>query len=249
MRNNLFRFVCAVVGILGLGLLFGAVPDLHASPAFQGIALAFAGFGVPFRPQPNAVVRQNATPPGGDSAEVIWHQLFDTQTFTSAATTRLQFFTTTNADRTLSNLEQGGTLPSPQSLQIHNITCDFLAIVPVSTSATLTGVLNDFALLTIGSGQRPVWTLNINNKDYGPYSLTTLHGTGAPQGFGFSGDGAEVIEYAHAADTPGWNYFGRVTILPQNAFRLTVDYAATATLTGDTRVRVSLWGVLNRKTQ
>ena len=144
-----------------------------------------AVLGSRFRPMSAAAVEAAATPPSGNSQEAIWHQLYDTQTFTSAATTRMNFFAATNADKTLSNLEQGGTLPKPQSLQIYNICLDVLAVVPVSTSATITGVLNDFALLFLGSAQRPTWTLTISSKAYGPYSLTTLGGTGGPTGFGF----------------------------------------------------------------
>lgn len=207
------------------------------------------GFGAQFNPRSTAAVTQGATPPSGNSAEAIWYQLYDTQLFTSATTTAMQFFLSPGVDPTLSNMTQAGTLPAPQTLQVYQITLDLLAIAPVSTNAgstTVTGVLNDFALLLLGSGQRPTWTLTLSQKAYGPYSLTLLHGTGGPIGFGW---GAEVtsVQYARNDCTDGWNYYGRVSILTQMQFALQINFAATATLTGNTYFRTSLFGVLNRR--
>ncbi len=151
------------------------------------------------------------------------------QTFTSAATTRMVFFQAANADRTLSNMDQGGAFPRPQKMRLFNLCLDILNPIPVSTAATLTGALNDLALLLIGSAQRPTWTLNISQKAYGPYSLTTLGGTGGPVGIVGSGDGAEIIQFAKNDPSGGWNYFGRVTIPEQVNFFTEINYAATAT--------------------
>lgn len=195
-----------------------------------------------------AAVQAKATPPSGNAQEVIWHQCYDTQTYTSAATVRMVFFAAAQADTTLSNLPSAGMFPSPQSLQIYDICMDVLSIVPVSTSATQTGVLNDMALLFLGSTQRPIWTLEISDKKYGPYSLTVLHGTGGPSGFGFSSDGAEIIQYARNEPGSGWTYNGAVIIPEQSNFKLTVDYSTFATLSGATCLfRASLFGVLNRR--
>jgi hypothetical protein len=204
-------------------------------------------FGTRFTALPGATVEANANPPSGGSEEVIWHQIYDSQTFTDNVTTRLTFFQVANADRTLSNMDQGGTLPRPQKFQIYNVCLDILSIIPVTTSATLTGVLNDLALLVIGSAQRPTWTLFISQKSYGPYSLTTLGGTGGPTGFGFSSDGAEIIQYARNDPSGGWNYFGRVTIPEQVNFNMVFDWAATADISENKIFRASLFGVLNRR--
>lgn len=220
----------------------------------NGAALAMAGFGAPFRALPGPAVTAAATPPSGMSEEAIWDQRYDTQPFTSATTTRLTFFTTINPDRTLTNMQQAGTLPSPWALQIHMITADYLFEAPVSTAATgVDGVLNDLASLILSSGARPTWTLNINNKDYGPYSLTVLHGTGGPQGWGWGG-AIETNQFARNTEIPGWNYFGRVIILTQAPFYLTTEWANPVTLThaaaeSDPFIRVSLFGVLNRRVQ
>lgn len=207
-----------------------------------------AGFGSAFRALPKAAVEAAATPPSGNAQEAIWHQVYDTQTFTSASTTVLTFFQAANADKTLSNMDQGGTLPRPQSLQIHNITCDVLSATPVSTGAGVVGVLDDLSRLMIGSANRPTWTLTISQKSYGPYSLSVLHGTGGPIG---SMNGTQAagtsLQFARVSDSPGWNYFGRVIIPEQVSFSFTLNWAATATLTGNVLIRISLFGVLNRR--
>lgn len=204
-------------------------------------------FGTKFRAQSGQAIESRATPPTGGSEEAIWHQIYDTQTYTDNTTTRLTFFQAANADRTLSNMDQGGALPRPQKLQIYNICLDVLSIIPVTTSATLTGVLNDLALLIFGSGQRPTWTLNISQKAYGPYSLTTLGGTGGPTGFGFSGDGAEIIQFAKNDPSGGWNYFGAVIIPEQVNFTTEINWAAVADISENKLIRFSLFGVLNRR--
>lgn len=208
---------------------------------------AMAVLGARFRALPGATVEANATPPSGSAEEAIWHQIYDTQTYVDNTTTRLVFFQAANADRTLSNMDQGGSLPRPQKLQIFNICLDAMSAIPVTTSATLTGALDDLALLIFGSAQRPTWTLNISQKAYGPYSLTTLGGTGGPTGFGFAGDGAEIIQFAKTDPSGGWNYFGRLTIPEQVNFNVEINWAAVAQLTADKLLRVSLFGVLNRR--
>ena len=209
------------------------------------------GFGVPYRAQSTAGVIAGATPASGNTAETIWHQLYDTQLYTSAATVVQNYFLAAGVDPTISNMQQGGTLPNPLTLQIYDITLDILSLTPVSVSATATvvGVLNDFAFLIFGSLQRPTWTLTISQKAYGPYSLTVLHGTGGPTGWGYAYGTAAAIafQYARNEPGPGWNYYGRVAILPQNPFSLTINWAAAATLTGNVNMRVSLFGVLNRR--
>lgn len=203
--------------------------------------------GARYQAMTQSQVDAQATPPSGASVENIFHQLYDTQTFTDNATVLLSFFQAANADKTLSNMDQGGALPRFQSLRIHDVTLDILSIIPVTTSATLTGVLNDLALLIFGSAQRPTWTLTISAKAYGPYSLTCLHGTGGPTGFGFSGDGAEIIEFAKNDPASGWNYLGQVTIPEQVNFQLDIRWAATADISENKLFRVSLFGILTRR--
>jgi hypothetical protein len=205
-------------------------------------------FGANFQALPRQAVAARATPPSGQSQEAIWHCLYDTQTFTSASSTRLLFFTSPAAggDRTLSNMDVGGQLSSPQSLQIHNICLDAWPAVGVSTSATNAGNLNDlFLLLFIG---RPMWTLTISSKAYGPYPLSTLHGTGGPSGnVGTAIATPGSMQFARNEPSTGWNYLGRIIIPEQVSFQIEVVWAATQTLTANWLLRMSLMGVLNRR--
>lgn len=211
-------------------------------------------FGAHFTPLTNDQVRQLAQPPSGNAAECIYHQYYDTQTYTSATTqAALKFFAAPTGDATLSNLPQGGQLPAPQLFQIYDVCCDILPVTPVSVSATATavGILNDMALILFGSAQRGTWLINVSNKNYGPYSLTTLHGTGGPTGWGwaYGTAAAEAFQYGRNDPSPGWNYLGRMIIPEQVNFYVQLDWAATATLSaGNPLIRISLFGVLNRRT-
>ncbi|HEX3698902.1 MAG TPA: hypothetical protein VH374_26265 [Polyangia bacterium] len=197
---------------------------------------------------PSEVVAANATPQTGGSAEVIFHQFYDTQPFTTASTLSNTYFATPNVDKSITNLPQGGQLPAPQLFQIYDVCFDILPTVPVSTSAGVAGILTDMALMLFGSAQRPRWLLNISDKNYGPYSLTTLHGTGGPTGW-TSGAEVATIQFAKNDPSPGWNYLGQQTIKQQVNFFVSVIWAATATIQDVVpQTRLSLFGVLNRAT-
>jgi len=202
-------------------------------------------FGANFAALPRQAVMAKATPPSGASQEAIWHAVYDTQTFASASTTTLTFFSAVNADKTLSNMEASGQFPSPQSFQIYNICLDAWTPLAVSTSATVTGNLNDLGLI-MQTG-RPTWTLTLSSKAYGPYPLTALHATGGASGFGFSSDGAEILQYARNEPSPGWNYFGKIIIPEQVAFNFRLDWAAAQTITASWLLRLTMMGVLNRR--
>lgn len=206
-----------------------------------------AGFGSPFRALNRAQVAQAATPPSGRAQEAIWHALYDTQTYTDNSTTRLTFFQSTNADKTLSNMEASGQLPAPQSFMIHNICLDAWTAAPVSTAAGgPDGNLNDLMLLLLVG--RPTFTLTISSKQYGPYPLTALHATGGPTGFGWGTFTAEEsIQFARNEQSPGWNYYGRIIIPEQVSFSLEVNWAAAQNVTADWRFRITMFGVLNRR--
>lgn len=205
-----------------------------------------SGFGAKFRAQSRQAIAARATPQSGLSQEAIWDCRYDTQLYISAATTRMVFFSQVQADKTLSNMEASGQFPAPQSFQIYNVACDILpATAGVSTSTTVAGNLNDMALLLLVG--RPTWTLTISSKQYGPYPLTALHGTGGPSGFGFSSDGTNVLQYARNEPSGGWNYQGAIIIPEQVAFSIEVNFAAAQTLTGNPHIRLSMFGVLNRR--
>jgi hypothetical protein len=205
--------------------------------------------GTRFKAATRAQLRAASTPPSGASPEAIWHQFYDTQTYTDATTTRLTFFQSTNVDATITNMPAAGQLPDPQWLSIYNVTLDFLNEGPtVSSAGAATGQLNDVSLLLMVG--RPTWTLNISDKRYGPYSLSALHGTGAPAGNVGGGSGAAndfTIQYGHNALNPGWNYSGTLIIPPKTNWNVEVVWSGAQDLTGDVKLRLSLFGILSRR--
>lgn len=215
----------------------------------------FGGFGVPITPQSLAQVTAKGTPIAGDGSEVIFHQMFDTQQYVSATTTKLSFFSKASDDTTITNLEQPSQLPDPQTLQIYNITCDILPVTPVTLQTavgplTTAGVLTDMANLLMSAGARPTWTLTISNKTYGPYSLTALHGTGGPDGVGYGsslGTSSGSIQYARNTTTDGWNYWGNIILTQRASFSVKLNWATAVTLGTDLPyIRISMFGIMNR---
>lgn len=206
-------------------------------------------FGARFNAASRGALRRKSTPPSGESPEAIWQQYYDTQTFVSATTVRLQFFQTTNVDATLSNMPAAAQLPDPQWLSIWDVTCDFLVQnTSVAGAVGVTGVYNDLALLLLIG--RATWTLSISDKRYGPYSLTLLHGTGSPVGFiAANGTAAATEQHQLASNAlnPGWNYKGSLIIPPKTNFNIEVVWSATQTLTANVPIRLSLHGILSRR--
>lgn len=197
------------------------------------------------RAKPFQTVNRQAIPKSGASPEAIWHIVYDTKTYTDNTTVTLNFFDSTNVgNKFLSNMELAGQFPAPQAFEIHGIYVDAWTALPVSTSATNTGDLNDLALLMfVGT---PVWTFTLQQKAYGSYPLTTLHGTGGPTGFGWSSDGAEILQYARNEQCPGWNYNGSITIPAQTGFQFNISWAAAQDVTANWLFRVSMSGILSR---
>lgn len=192
-----------------------------------------------------AAENQKAIPPSGRSPEAIWHVAYDTKTYTDNSTTSLNFFDSTNVGTLdLSNMETAGQFPAPQVFDIHGIFCDMWTAVGVSTSATTVGNVNDiYLLLFVG---RPRWLLTIQQKNYGPYPLDTLHGLGAPVAFLSSTVATVSQQFASNDRSPGWNYNGSITIPSQTSFQFNITWAAAQDLTADWRIRIAMSGKLSR---
>jgi hypothetical protein len=236
------RLVLAVLLTFAISHVTDVLPHVHG---LEGVSLGMA-FGAPFRAKSRQQIQNAVTPASGKAQESIWHCLYDTQAFVSATTIRQTFFQTLNVDSTLSNMEAGGQLASPQSFEVHNICVDLLPVAGVSTSASNVGNADDMARILFAI--RPVWTLTISQKSYGPYPLTALHGTGGVQAFfGTAIATPGSLQYGRNDPSPGWNYYGRIIIPEQVGFKIDVVYAATAVVTASINVRVAMFGVLNRR--
>lgn len=194
--------------------------------------------------QPFSVQNRKAIPPSGMSPEAIWHAAYDTQTYTDNATTSLDFFTAVNADKTLSNMEAAGQFPAPQVFNLFGIYADLWTAVGVSTDAATAGNANDlYLLLMVG---RPSWRFTLQNKNYGYYPLSMLHGSGGPDVF-FSQTVATVSQQtAKNIQHGGWNYNGSITIPAQTSFQFNVIWQAAQNLTADWRIRITFTGILSR---
>lgn len=181
----------------------------------------------------------------GQNEAVPW-VLFDSQTYTSAATTTLTFFGAAQANRTLSNLSQGGQLPEPQYFEIYNLGFDLLKDATTDAGAE-TGALDDInKLMLVG---QPIFTLEIANKNYGQFPLSFLHTSGGFWGVGWGTFTAEESIQIGNNSVPdgGWNWHGGVIIPPKQNFSVVVTWNAAQTLTGGNPVmRFWMSGTLHR---
>lgn len=201
----------------------------------------------------------SANPQSARVPESIPWWFYDTQTYTSGATTQLTFFAATQAARDLSNLVSGGQIPDPNFFAIHYINADFMqnaAGTPYTTTAgigaavTNANALNDVGMLLLSGRGR--FTLTISDKQYGPWPLSVTGGTGAAQGFiaiaGLTGAGnAQRSDFGYNALHGGAYIGGKIMIPPKVGFSVVVDWPAALTLTGDYRVRLTKYGVYYRR--
>jgi hypothetical protein len=106
--------------------------------------------------------------------EVIPHILYDTQTYTTAVTTILPFFTSVPANDAVSNVNPPATLPNPSSFLIKNIGIffpnTFETVVQGGAAAALASQFNDILLL-VNTG---IARLTIGDKPYGPWPMYRL---------------------------------------------------------------------------
>jgi len=190
-----------------------------------------------------------ANPQTANQPETIPYWYYDTQTFTSAATISLSFFTVTNNDRSLSNWQQGGALADPNFFAIHHIMADIVSTTAtqyVTSSAAVAGEINDHGLLLLTN--RPRITLTLSDKDYGPWPFSLCHGTGGPTGILSSTVAAVSQQYANnGVFDGGLQIQGALLIPPKVSFAVRVDWPAAVTLSGDKRIRITMGGVLSRR--
>lgn len=191
-----------------------------------------------------------ANPQLANQPEAIPWILYDTQNYVSATTTSLSFFAATNNDKTMSNMESSGQLPDPQYLVCHYVTCDILAL-PQGTAghaAAAAGPMNDIDLLL--KNGRATFTLQMSNKNYGPFPLAACHSLGGATGTGWGTLTAEANVAVGNNGIPGsggFPFLGAIVIPPKVGFGVTLNFAAAQTLSGNTNIRIGLAGVLYRR--
>lgn len=222
------------------------LPDWLQIPAGASLALIEPLIVAKSKQQLAAIVDPQLVP-GGQSEACPW-VFYDTQTYTSAVTTTQTFFATQQNDRTLSNLLQAGALTDPQYFEIFNLGFDVLQDASVNAAATEVGILDDIQkLMLVG---RPIFTLTISDKNYGPFPLRFLHTSGGAVGMGWGTFAAPVsIEYANnSLPDGGWNWRGSVVIPPKVGFSVTVQWATAQTLAaGNPQLAFWMAGALHRR--
>jgi hypothetical protein len=202
-------------------------------------------------PQSYGQLARESVPNSGYEPEVVPWWFYDTRTYVDATTTRLPFFATAQNDPSLSNLELSGQLPINNYFEIHGIFVDFIDDAsgnPFVTTAAggVAGALNDQGRLSL-NGQG-TYRLNLNNKTYGPFPLSTLRGTGSPVGFGWGTFTAEEsLQYASNGNPDSTAFWGgAVMIKPLTQFNIVLEWGTAIDLVNDYLVRVTMQGVLSR---
>ena len=200
----------------------------------------------PVRAKTLAQLKQLSEPQavaGGTSEAIPW-VFYDTQTYVDNTTVNLQYFTQTPANRNLGNLNPAGSLPEPQYFEIYSFNMD---VIQAASSTTAWTDLNQLLTGPTGNGG-PIFTFSLADKNYGPWPLTYLHGSGGITGFGLGPAAAAVEEYANNSIPDGAFWMdGALCIPPNQAFGATIAWQAPEDISGNLLIRVAMAGVLHRR--
>lgn len=233
---------------LGAMLMVALAIAIHHVGPLAELGTGLALISIPVTPRTFQQLNQLANPVEAGQGEAIPHILYDTETYTSASTLTMSFFTTTKTDRTLSNMNTAGQLPDPQWFEIHNLGFDVLTDGTLNNAVSEAGVYDDIQKLMLVA--RPTFTLQLSDKLYGPYPLRFLHTSGGAQG-ALTGTlaASNTIQFANnSIPDGGWNWRGAIIIPPKVGFNVTVQFATAQTLAiGNTPLSFWMAGVLQRR--
>lgn len=190
----------------------------------------------------------------GQPERIPW-TWFDTQSYVSGTTTRLDFFQTVNADKTLSNMVAAGQIPSPQFFDLYH--CSIAYLIPFSAVAAaaaiaVTGALNDVDRLSQGAA-----SFSVANKDYwqGPQFALPCGG-GAVPFFAMAGTEAagtkSALQYASNGNRDLRNrycFWGDITIPANQNFIWSLTWSAALTFDPNSNRNIKVWmdGYLYRR--
>jgi hypothetical protein len=201
----------------------------------------------PIKPRTRAQLEKLSSPQAvaGGQSEVVYHTIYDTATYTSAATTEIQFFNTARANQQLTNFGGRGQFPEPQFFIPHTIMVDPV-IVPAATAFT------DMHFLLFGTGVAgvgsPIISLEYANKTYGPWPLSLAHGTGGPTGMSDTTTAVAANEMALNSYPDGGIWLGdSVCFAPNQQFSVNISWAGAVTLGANCNIRVSMAGEWYRR--
>lgn len=192
-----------------------------------------------------------STPASGSDLEALPWAFHDTDSadFANAATNlNVGFFQVVKNDKTQGNIEQAGTLPSPNWFELYGFCCDILAVP--STAVTVAGALSDIA--NILKTALAAFQFTLSNKNYGIFPLTLAHATGGETGFLASAIATPgTVQYGNNnMPDGGWWYDAAIVIPTQQNFVMSIltknGQALTLTQT-PLPVRAVMWGVYHRR--
>jgi len=188
----------------------------------------------------------------GQPERIPW-TWFDTQTYTTAVTTTLDFFQSVNADKNLSNMVAAGQIPAPQFFDLYHASIAYL--LPVTASAiiaapTAAGAVTDVRNLSNGAA-----VLTIADKNYWQGSQFMLPCGGGPQatvavaGVVAAPNFAQY-NYANNGDSDlrnRYNFWGDITLPANQNFVWRLTWSAPITLFATSLIRVWMDGYLYRR--
>lgn len=204
----------------------------------------------PIRPNSQAIsyddLLRRGSPSSTTQPEAFRDVIYDTQDVTTT-TTVLNFFQTLQTDRTLGNLAQAGALPAAQFFAIAAISCELLVIPAAGAAAGGVGV-SDPALVFIT--ERPIFTLTVSDKPYGPFPLVYAGSAGGLSMSGYGSTTADTNSAGLAQNSGNGGYFlgNTVLLMPNVQFGGTVQFAAAPSSLSVTRkLRITLHGTRYRR--
>lgn len=185
----------------------------------------------------------------GGGLELIPAPLYDTQTYTSATTRTLTYFSlgVQNGRYDVTNMPTGGQLPNPQSFLIEYPRL-FFKTTPQSTDsgvgggAAVTGAFSDVVNLT-NSG---IVTILIDSKKYGPWPMWMWTTNSFVKG-AFA-TGSDLLANYGQLDGNLYPFLPKLALLPLQPFSVVMEWPGgpVTTSTGTVDIQVCFDGKLAR---
>lgn len=196
-------------------------------------------------PKSAARLYAQTNPVNANQPEAIPWVYFDTQSVATGSTGPISFFQTVSSDKTISNLEQAGTIPDPYYFEIVAFNFDFLSLPTIA----IPGAAND--LVNLLATSRATFVFSLAGKEYLRIPLTYLHcsgGANSQLSSNITAGAAVGSQYAlNAWPDGGFLVDKAITLPPKQSFSAQIQLGAAVTLSATTNFRLSMAGVLHRR--
>ncbi len=192
-------------------------------------------------------LRKITNPNDASQPEAIPWVYFDTQSIATGGSGPMSFFAVTAADRTISNLEQAGTIPDPFYFEIEAFNLDFFCHPSANALNTAVGALDD--LCSILYDGRATLVFSIAGKEYLRLPATYLHASGGPMAtLAGTMTAPNLVSFATNGVQDGGFYVGKKIVLPpKQSYQVQLVFGAAVTLSATRQLRLSMAGVLHRR--